>query len=86
MKTLICSFNLYDLHQRITLIENQDTHDVCICTLDEIGVKMAELCDKYDVDHVHLFGPAIYAEKLVKDIIEKNITLYNNKPIDIEVN
>lgn len=86
MKTLICSFNLYDLHQRITLIENSDTHDVCICTLDEIGEKMAQMCEKFDVDRVHLYGPAVYAEKLVRDIIKENSTKYNNRPIDIEVN
>lgn len=86
MKALICNFNLYDLHQRITLVENNDTHDVAICTLDNIGTEMANMCNRYDVNHVHLYGPAVYAEKLVRDIIKQNKLLYSNRAIDIEVN
>lgn len=85
-KEIICQFHLFDLHQHIMLIDGTDSQVVCISTLDHLGADLAQACNKFDVNDVHIYGSASYAEKIIEQLVKENSTKYANRPINVEIN
>lgn len=85
-KEIVCQYQLFDLHQNIMLIDGEDAQVVCISSLDNLGGDIANMCDKFDVYDVHLYGATSYADKIVKQIVEVNNIKYSNRPINVEIN
>ena len=85
MKVLTCNFNLYDLHQSIFLVDQEEdtVKKLCICSIDEIGNHMAQLASQLDVNNIHLYGNKDYAESIINTIRQSN---YNSNDLRIEVN
>ena len=86
MKKIICTFNLFDLHQNILLADGEDIRCVKVSNLDMLGEDIAMLCDKFDCNEVHLFGSAAYGEDIARHIVTANSSKYNNRLINVELN
>ena len=89
-KIIYCNYNLFDLHQGIYIHDPKEpgvVTKVAITTLDNLGYTIAEMCDKYDIYKVRLFGSQAHAESIVDDIQTYALNKYSNKnAIEIEVN
>lgn len=85
-KEIVCQYQLFDLHQNIMLIDGNDAQVVCISNLDRLGGDIADMCDKFDVHDVHIYGAPMYADRIVKQIVETNSVNYSNRPINVEIN
>lgn len=83
---ILCTFNLFDLHQQIQLVDENEVRVIGISSIDDLGENIAMLCDKYDVHNVHLYGSTTYAHNLIQQMIDANVSKYNNRAIDVEIN
>lgn len=87
MKTVICNFNLFDLHQYIMVADGCEPKLAAITSLEKLGEDIVAICEVHHADHVHLFGNSEYATSIVQDIDNANKMRYNNiKEIKVEVN
>lgn len=50
-------------------------------SMNDLHQAIEEYLYRYEIDEIHLAGPAIYMSQLEKDIIERNIGQYSNKTI-----
>lgn len=85
-KEIVCQFHLFDLHQNIMLIDGDDAQVVCISSLNQLGADLAKMCEKFDVNDVHIYGSNSYAEKIVEQLVRENVANYANRPINVEIN
>lgn len=87
MGTVVCGFKLYELHQLIEFVSPEgEVEQVAISSLEHMGEDIAQACAKYNTNKVHLFGNAVYAEKIIEDINNYSVTKYNKNILEIEVN
>ena len=87
MGTIVCEFKLYELHQLIEFVSPEgEVEQVMISSLEYMGEDIAQACTKYNTNKVHLFGNAVYAEKIIEDINNYSVTKYNKNNLEIEVN
>ena len=86
MKKIVCMFNLFDVHQNIMLVDEDEVRVVGITRLNLLGQNIAELCNEYDCNEVHLYGSAKFAENIIRNIVKENSLSFDNRPINIEVN
>ena len=87
-KVIYCNFHLFELHQRIYMIDLEASvspKEIAISTLESLGEIISQMCDKYSIDTVHLFGNSDTALEISKEINSKQLTNYN-KSIKVEVN
>lgn len=87
MKKIVCEINLFDLHQRVFLINSETKEKKCIATvmIDSVPEAISALCNNQKVYSVTLTGNREYNNTLSKDILEYSRTHYNNNSIEIEV-
>ena len=87
MKKIVCEISLFDLHQRIFLIdtETKEKNWIAIAMIDSIPETVSALCDKQKVYSIVLTGNKGYNNTLSKDILEYSRTHYSNNLIEIEV-
>lgn len=87
MKKIVCEIHLFDLHQRVFLVdtETNEKNWIAIAMIDSIPETVSALCDKQKVYSVTLTGNKEYNNTLSKDILEYSRTHYNNNSIEIEV-
>ena len=85
---LTCNFALFDLHQRIYLIDtdSQEQKEVAISSMEDLAFTLATLCDKYSCNRIHLFGNENYGMNLAEDINHYALNKYGIRNIIIEVN
>lgn len=87
MKRIVCEIHLFDLHQRVFLVDSETKEKKCIATamIDSIPEIVSALCDNRKVYSVVLTGNKEYNNTLSKDILEYSRTHYSNNLIEIEV-
>ena len=87
MNTFIyCRFNLFDLHQRIHLMtETGEAKTIAITTYEELSEVIPEMCKKYGITKVNLFGPEQFTEEMVEQIHTNGINNYGINNLEIEV-
>ena len=88
MKTIICHFSLFDLHQNVYLVDSEtETHKhIAATTMEELGQIIANSCQATGTNKVHLFGNKQYADAIINDIDIYSNQAYSNHVIEIEVN
>lgn len=82
MDYIICHFTLFDLHQKVYYKNDV----VAISTNEDLGENIANLCNKYNCNKVHLYGNEEYAAGIIEDIHIYSGTKYGINNIEIEVN
>ena len=87
MKKILCEINLFDLHQRIFLVNSETKEKECIATtmINSIPQTVSALCNNQKIYSVVLTGNKEYNNTLSKDILEYSRTHYSNNLIEIEV-
>lgn len=88
MKTIVCNFNLFDLHQNVYLInpeENVNRH-IAITNLEDLGKVIAEMCTNNNATKIHLYGNASFAQAIIRDIDIHSGSAYSKNIIEVEVN
>ena len=90
MKKIYCNFNLFDQYHRIYLVGNGEAstgiEEIGAATFEELGQSIAFLCEKYDVENVHLTGNVEYGKNISEDIFTSLRFNKNKKEIIVEVN
>lgn len=87
-KIIYCNFHLFELHQRIYIVDLEDTtspKEIAISNMESLGETISQMCNKYSIDIVHLFGNSQWAFEISKEINSNQLTNYN-KSIQVEVN
>ena len=84
---IYCEPFMFDLHQRIYLIDDDNAiTEVATTTLDELGITIITMCDKYNVTEVKLRMPLDeFSEALIEIIYDTNLALYGKNIINVEV-
>ena len=84
---IYCEPFMFDLHQRIYLIDDDGAiTEVATTTLDELGIAIITMCDKYNITEVKLRMPLDeLSEALVEIIYDTNLALYGKNIINVEV-
>ena len=86
MKKIVGTFHLFELHQSIFLIDDENQSHIAICSLDDMAKNIADLCHVHQVNNVHLFGNAETAKEIASDIRANSGLKYNNNTIEVEIN
>lgn len=86
MKKIVGTFNLFELHQSIFLIDDEKQSHIAICTLDDMGKNIADFCHIHQVNQVHLYGNNETAKEIALDIRSNAGLKYSNNNIEVEIN
>lgn len=86
MKTIVCKVSMFDLHQEICLVDGDETKVIAISHTSSLGPDVAMMCEKHDVDNVHLFGNEDYLQQAIAELRQENVVKYGNRNLNIEVN
>ena len=85
MTKIFCPFSLFDLHQKVYLVDNSVTREICISTMDNLEEDIVKMCVKYDVNRVLLKGNKEYGSAMAEGIHRTGIVYYNTNDIEVEV-
>ena len=87
MKHLMCVFNLYDVNQKVHLMdpEAKEARQVADVPVADLAHTLADLTEVYDVNSIKLYGCKSYGEIFPKSILEYIKTKYNKTNVEIEV-
>ena len=88
MKKLICSFSMFDLSQKVRLIDTDENVDeiISVTSMETMPSDLSELSHIYNCNNIHLIGLESVANVLAQEICETSIKNYSNNNINIEVN
>jgi len=87
MKRIICDFNLFDMNQVISVMNDDGTISTSISsTMDSLAHDIVDLCHSEHINKVHLCGSEKYAyQAILPSILEYNKSTYGIDNIEIEV-
>lgn len=70
MTFLLCTISMFNLHQQILLINEEEGwgKSVAISNLDDLSKDLVAMCEKHNVYNIKLQGNSEYANGLVEDI------------------
>ena len=87
MTFLLCTITMFNLHQQILLINEEEgwSKNVAISNLEALSTDIAAMCAKHGVSKVKLQGNKEYANGLVEEIYTFAKTNYGLNNIEIEV-
>ena len=86
-KQIICTVSMFDLHQRVKLInEDGQEKDIAITTLGDLAETITDCAMKYATPNIHLFGYDSYLSNVVKNIKKYALARYSQESIHVEVN
>lgn len=84
---ILCNIFMFDLHQKIIFVnEAGEMKEVAIANLDNLDEIIADICETYAVNKVHLTGNKEYANAVAKSICSNGVSKYGNNYIEVEVN
>ena len=86
MKTIICNISMFELHQKVFLVENESNKEIAITSLEDLNINLVENCRKYNTSNIHLYGNEDYIKPLIEEILTYNESKYGYNEINIEVN
>ena len=87
-KIVYCNLVLYELHQKIYLADldkKEEGQVVSLTTTENLSKDILNICNKYQVSNVYLFGNETYLSKIAEEIRTNGQTEYI-KSINVEVN
>ena len=88
MSTVICNFNLFDLHQDICVIEDGgEIKRVAVSELGRLADDILDICEVKGIKKVHLIGDEEYANNsLIPAIRNRGNIKFSNNDLEIGVN
>ena len=87
MTFLLCTISMFNLHQQILLINEEEGwgKSIAISNLDDLSKDLVAMCEKHNVCNIKLHGNAEYANGLVEDIYTIAKTNFGLNNIKVEV-
>lgn len=87
MKKIFCKLNIFDLEQKIYIIDTEaNTKDiVAIASIEELPATIAAISAEMNVSNIVLSGNFTYNSLLGKNIIAYSKLNYNTNEINVEV-
>lgn len=87
MKKIYCDIHMFDLHQKIYIIDSEtgDEECVAITTIEELPEIISAISNEKKVNNVLLSGNSIIGIAVSEDIISYSRTNYNWNNIKVEV-
>lgn len=88
MKKIVCNFALFDLHQKIAIVETStgEIEFIASATLEQLPEAMSALSDAKGIHKIHLYGNPVYGKQLSEEILEFSNKNYSWNTLEIEVN
>lgn len=87
MSLIYCAVNEFAANTNLYKIDDKgETHFVKHVTNDKLAEFIPLLCEKENIENIHLIGSQQYLEGIVEQIELEEISKYNNKILNIEVN
>ena len=87
MKRIYCELHLFDLHQKVYIvdIETGDKECVAIAPMEELPQVISAISNEKDVHHVYLAGNSVLGNTVSEDIITYSKRNYSQNNIKVEV-
>ena len=87
MTFLLCTISMFNLHQQILLINEEEGwgKSIAISNLDDLSKDLVTMCEKHNVYNIRLQGNSEYANGLVEDIYTIAKTNFGLNNIKVEV-
>lgn len=86
-KIILCDFHLFDVYQKVYLVDPDGIREIANSDMENLGDAIAAVANKYHVTQVHLIGdPGTANTLIIPAIYAANETKYNNQIIEVEVN
>jgi len=87
MKRIYCELHMFDLHQRVYIVDT-DTGDkecVAITTMEGLPEVISAISNEKKIDHVYLSGNSVFGNAVSEDILAYSKMNYSWNNIVIEV-
>ena len=84
-KNIVLAFNLFTLEHSIFITGSDSVEKVGQYKLEEIPEVITSLAKEKEIYSIKLGGMTSFAEKLIEDIKEKEMTKYSENKLEIEV-
>ena len=84
-KNIVLAFNLFTLEHSIFITGSDSVEKIGQYKLEEIPEVITSLAKEKEIYSIKLGGMTSFAEKLIEDIKEKEITKYSENKLEIEV-
>lgn len=87
MKRIYCELHLFDLHQRVYIVdaETGDKECVAIAPMEELPEVISAISNEKSIHHVYLAGNSVLGNAVSEDITTYSKIHYNWNNIIVEV-
>ena len=87
MKRIYCELHLFDLHQRVYVVDTEtgDKECVAIAPMEELPEVINAICDARDIHKVWLTGNSIFGAAIKEDVLAYSKQHYSWNDIEVEV-
>ena len=87
MKRIYCELHLFDLHQRVYIIDTEtgDKECVAIASMEELPEVISAISNEKSINHVYLAGNSVLGKAVSEDITTYSKIHYNWNNIIVEV-
>ena len=87
MKRIYCELHLFDLHQKVYILDTEtgDKECVAIAPMEELPQVISAISNEKEVNKVYLAGNSVFAAMLAEDIVEYSKRNYSWNNIEVEV-
>lgn len=87
MKKIYCELHMFDLHQRVYIVDptTGDKECVAIATMEDLPGVISSVSDEKDVKKVLLSGNSVLGSAVAEDIVSYCKLKYSKNDIEVEV-
>lgn len=87
MKKIYCELHMFDLHQRVYIVDPETGEKECVAitTMEGLPEVISALSSEKKIDHVLLSGNSIFGNAVSEDIVTYTKRNYNWNDIVVEV-
>lgn len=87
MKHIYCELHLFDLNQKVFIIDSSTGNSECVAitTMEELPSVISAISNEKNIYKISLGGSSISGEWLSQQILNYSKKYYNNHNIEIEV-
>lgn len=87
MKKIYCELHMFDLHQRVYIVDPETGEKECVAitTMEGLPEVISALSSEKHIDHVLLSGNSIFGNAVSEDIVTYTKRNYNWNNVIIEV-
>lgn len=87
MKRIYCELHMFDLHQRVFIVDTEtgDKECLAITTMEELPSVISAISNEKNIQHIYLAGNSVLGNAVSEDIIAYSKMHYNWNNIIVEV-